>query len=197
MVRQSLGDPACYRRRTRLLAAQATDEPHPTRMRTPAAPLRRAGRLCRGASPGRSRYSLVPSSVAIRRSAGSPPPREGPVRLGSRVGRVVRRFPPLRGGGPVAVAWTWDGASAPNPYFLRQPRADVVAAPDSLPGRGLVIGHRGPDEGGRGRRPIKRAGYRSYGPGHPGRTRSPLTGGCHRWGWLHRLPLGLGSPAAP
>src|SRR5215472_1747214 len=64
---------------------QATDEPHPTLMRTPAAPLRGAGRLCRGQGPGRSRYSFVPGPVAIRRAAGSPPGRRG--QLGTAHGR--------------------------------------------------------------------------------------------------------------
>src|SRR5262245_15698793 len=84
-------------------------------MRTPAAPLHRARRLCQGRCPGRSRYSLVPGSVAIRSSAGSPPQEEGPVRLGSRAGRVVRRFL-LLGGAAAGVGWTWEGASAPGPF---------------------------------------------------------------------------------
>src|SRR5579872_3655976 len=54
-----------YQRQTRLLAQKAADEPHPTRMRTPAAQPRRAGRLYRGQRPGRSRYVFVPRPVAI------------------------------------------------------------------------------------------------------------------------------------
>src|SRR6266545_8432359 len=45
VARCLLGDPAYYLLRTRLLATKAPDEPHPTLMRTLAAPLRRAGRL--------------------------------------------------------------------------------------------------------------------------------------------------------
>src|SRR5947208_16929586 len=47
---------------------RAADEPHPTVIRTPAARPRRARRLCRGTSPGRSRYSFVPRPVAIQKT---------------------------------------------------------------------------------------------------------------------------------
>ena len=94
-----------YPRQARLPAPQAEDEPHPTLIRTPAAPLRGARRLCRGTSPGRSRYSFVPGPVASRKTAGSSPPRERPVRQGSRPGRVVGRclllWGPRFGGGRV------------------------------------------------------------------------------------------------
>src|SRR5262249_10740412 len=93
-----------------------------------------------GPSPGRSRYASVPSSVAIQRATGSPPPREGPVRHGSRVGRVVRRFLLLRVRGLAGVGRTWDGAWAPSPYSLRQPRADLVLPPAPPPGRGSAGG---------------------------------------------------------
>jgi len=52
-------------------------------------------------------------------------------------------------------------------------------------------------KGGHGRRPIKAAGCRGCGRGHPNRTRGPLTTGCHRCGWPRRLPFGVGSPAVP
>ena len=97
-----------YPKQTRLLAPKAEDEPHPTRMRTPAAPLRGARRLCQGTRPGRSRYSFVPRPVASRKTAGSSPPRERPVRQGSRcgAGRQAMAPPssgPRFGGGRVDV----------------------------------------------------------------------------------------------
>jgi hypothetical protein len=52
-------------------------------------------------------------------------------------------------------------------------------------------------EGGRGRCPIKASGCRGCGRGHPRRARGSLTVRCHRCGWPRRLPLGVGSPAAP
>ena len=126
-----------YRKQTRLLAPKAKDEPHPTLIRTPAAPLRGARRLCRGTSPGRSRYSFVPDAVASRKTAGSSPPRERPVRQGSRPGRVVGRslllLGPRSGGGRVDVGMApWRQARTP----LRRPRADLVTSPDPPPGRG-------------------------------------------------------------
>ena len=133
-----------YQRQARLLAPKAADEPHPTLLRTPAAQPRGARRLCQGTSPGRSRYAFVPSSVAIQKAAGSPPRREGPVRHGSRAGRVVRQFLLRRGCGPAGVGGTGDGASAPSPYSVRQPRADLVSSPDPPPGtRPGCLGHRG------------------------------------------------------
>jgi len=132
------------------------------------------------------------------RSGGLTSPREGPVRPGSRRGRVVRRCLLLfRGGGPAGVGRTWDGASAPSPQQWRRPRADLVWPPDPPPGRGVAVGHRGSVEVGRGRRPIKASGCRGCGRGHPPRALGPLTMGCHRCGWPRGLPLGLGSPAAP
>jgi hypothetical protein len=90
-----------YRRQTRLLAPLAADEPHPTLIRTPAARPRRAGRLCRGTEP-RPVPILVRSQLRGQsKASGSPPRREGPVRPGSRAGRVVRRsLLRLRGGRP-------------------------------------------------------------------------------------------------
>ena len=85
-----------YRQQTRPLASWAHDEPHPTVMRTLAAPLRRTGRLCQGLCPGRSRYSFVPGAVAIRRSAGSPPGGgSSSARLTAGAGRQA--FPPSPG----------------------------------------------------------------------------------------------------
>ena len=39
----------------------------------------------------------------------------------------------LRGGGPAGVGRTWDGASAPSPYSVRRPRADLVSWPPTHP----------------------------------------------------------------
>ena len=139
------------------------DEPHPTLLRTPAAPLRRAGRLCRGQRPDRSRYAFVPDSVASRTSAGSPSPRKGPVRHGSRAGRVVGRCLLLRGAA-AGVGWTGEGASAPSPFSLRQLRADLACPPTHR--RGVARCTTADGKSGRGRRPIKPSGCRGCGPGH-------------------------------
>jgi hypothetical protein len=63
------------------------------------------------------------------KTTGSPPQGEGPVRQGSRAGRVVRRAFLLLRGAVAGVGETWEGASAPSPYYLRQPRADLVSPP--------------------------------------------------------------------
>jgi hypothetical protein len=172
----------------------AADEPHPTLMRTLAAPLRRARRLCQEACPGRSRYTYVPGSAAIRSSAGSPPQGEGPVRPGSRTGRVVRRSL-LPRGAAAGVGWTVGWCLGTKPVFLGQRHADPVRPPTRL--RGVARWTTTDGRSGHGRRPIKATGYRGCGPGRPRRTRGPLTAGCRPWGWPRRLPLGLGSPAAP
>src|SRR5262245_48811293 len=163
-------------------------------MRTLAAPLRRAGRLCQERYPGRSRYSFVPGSVAIRSSTGSPPQAEGSslARLTGGAGRQA--FPPSRGAA-AGVGWTWDGASAPSPYSLRQlrlisfvPRPTAAAWPDA-PRRTVKAGAAGV--------PSKRldAGVAAQD------TRGGLVVHGQRGviveGWPRWLPLGLGSPAAP
>src|SRR5262245_973347 len=83
----------------------ALDEPHPTLMRTLAAPLRRTGRLCQEQRPGRSRYSSVPGSVAIRCATGSPPQAEGSSLARLTVGAGRRAFSPS-GGAAAGVGWT-------------------------------------------------------------------------------------------
>jgi hypothetical protein len=95
--------------------------------------------------------------------------REGRVQLGSAHGR----------GGPSGVSslvvavrrgsgGLWGGASAPSPQQVRQLRADLAWSPDPPPGRGLVRRTTAVwSESGRGRRPIKAAGCRGYGRGHP------------------------------
>ena len=165
-------------------------------MRTPAAPLRRTGRLCREQLPGRSRYSFVPSTVAIRDCDGLTPRREGPVRPGSRAGRVVRRLLLFWGGAAAGVGWTLGGASAPNPlpwdsYALSPlvPRPTAAARPIRAPRfrnkRARPASHQS----------VGLPGLRPRTP--EWRTRGPVTTGCHRCGWPRRLPLGSGSPAAP
>ena len=175
--------------------AQAQDEPHPTRIRTSAAPLRGARRLCRGPSPGRSRYSFVPDVVASRKTAGSSPRRERPVREGSRSGRVVRRFLRFTGRDPAGVGWTWDGASAPSPHYWRRPRADLVPSPDPPADRGRTTAV--DSKAGAAGVPSKRQAAGATAKDIPERTPSPMTMVCHRCGWPHRRPLGFGSPAAP
>lgn len=173
------------------------DEPHPTLMRTPATPLRRAGRLCREACPGRSRYSFVPGSVAIRRSTGSPPQAEGSslARLTGGAGR--RAFPPPPGAPRRGSGGPWDGASAPSPFYLGQRHADPVRPPTHR--RGAARCTTADGNCGSGRRPIKATGCRGCGPGRPRRTRGPVTAGCHHQGLAPSAPVRprlAGRPAA-
>ena len=225
MAKAISGDPAGLSR----AGVSSADEPHPTPMRTLAAPLRRTRRLCRRQCPGRSRYSSVPGSVAIRSCDGlTLASRQRQSAVGSRklktefllpsafcccllangvqLGRAHGRGGSsgvrscFSGGGLVGVGRTlgWClGDLASSPYYLRQPRADLVLSPDPPPGRRRVVDHRSCEVSGHDRRPIEAAGCRGYGPGHPQRTRGPVTGGCPRWGWPRRLPLGVGSPAVP
>ena len=130
-----------YPRQARLLALKAKDEPHPTLMRTPAAPLRGAGRLCQEQSPGRSRYSCVPRPVASQRRRAHLPRGRGQLGKAHGWGGSSGDGFLLRGG-PAGVGRTWDGASAPSPYSVRQPRADLVSSSDPPPGRGPVIAPR-------------------------------------------------------
>ncbi len=174
--------PGCfYPGRTRLLAPKAKDEPHPTRMRTPAAPLRGARRLCQGTSPGRSRYSFVPDAVASRKTAGSSPRRERPVRQGSRSGRVVRRFLLLGAAVRRGSGGRWDGASAPSPHYWRRPRADLVTSPDLPSGRGRTTADDKRKAGAAGV-PSKRQAAGVAAKDIPERTRGPMTRVCHRCG---------------
>jgi hypothetical protein len=62
----------------------------------------------------------------------------------------------LRGCGPAGVGRTWDGASAPSPYSVRQPCADLVSSPDPPPGRGPVTAPRSAKESGAAGVPSKR-----------------------------------------
>jgi hypothetical protein len=165
-------------------------------MRTPAAPLRRTGRLCRELCPGRSRYSFVPGSVAIRRATGSPPQPEGPVRPGSRTGRVVRRSS-FSGGAAAGVGWTLGWCFGTKPVSLRQLRADLVVSPDPPPRRTPLRTPGDPAVAGAAGVPSKRQVAGAATQDIPERTRGPLTVVCHRRGWPPRLPLGVGSPAAP
>jgi hypothetical protein len=102
----------------------------PMVMRTPAAQLRTAERLCQGTCPGRSRYSYVPSYAAIQKNDWLTPQKERPVRFGWRLGRIVRAKAPRdyasrSGGGREDVGMAqsqarfhWDSVmlSHPNVY---------------------------------------------------------------------------------
>ncbi len=98
-------------------------------MRTPAAPFRRTGRLCRGQSPGRSRYAFVPGSVAIQVCDGLSPRREGPVRPGSRAGRVVRRLLLFAGGAAARGRVDLGRCLGTKPVTLGQLHAEPVCSP--------------------------------------------------------------------
>src|SRR5262245_25606014 len=91
----------------------AKDEPHPTLMRTLAAPLRRTRRLCQEQCPGRSRYAFVPGPVAIQERRAHLLGRRG--QLGSAHGRGGSSGVSSFWGAAAGVGWTWDGASAPSP----------------------------------------------------------------------------------
>jgi hypothetical protein len=166
-------------------------------MRTVAARPRRARRLCREQGPGRSRYSFVPGSVANQKRRAHL--REGRGQLGTAHGRggSSGHHSSFGGRGPAGVGRTWAAASAASPYSVRQPRADLVWSPDPPAGRGP---NEGPPRSEASRaRPASDHGGRMPGlrPRTPERARGPVTVGCHRCGWPHRLPLGSGSPAAP
>ena len=96
-----------------------------------------------------------------------------------------------RGCGPAGVGRTWDGASAPSPYSVRQPRADLVSSPDPPPGRGPMTDHRGQ----RGRR-ARPASHQSV--GLPGlRPRTPGAGSWPSDSWVSSLRLAPSAPVRP
>jgi len=64
------------------------------------------------------------------------------------------------------------GCFGTKPVSVGQLPADPVRPP--TPRRSVARWTTTDDEGGRGRRPIKRSGCRGCGPGHPRRTRGPL-----------------------
>jgi hypothetical protein len=152
----------------------------------------------RAAVPGTTPWP-VPILVRSRlrghsKAAGSPSPGKGPVRLGSRSGRVVRRFLLLRGpavgaGGPGRVlrhpARLLETASRGSRWVPRPPSAAWPTGP-------LRTG-----KAGAAGVPSKRQDAAAAAQDIPERTRGPVTVVCHRKGWPPGLPLGLGSPAAP
>jgi hypothetical protein len=191
------GSPAATRLgyRGRASAPKTSRTQHPCGLRRPRSAER--GGCAGGQCPGRSRYSCVPGSVAIRRCVGLALQRECPVRPGSRSGRVVRRLlvlgaAPRRGSGGLR-----DGASAPSPFTLGQLRADPVAIPRPNPAARPVaaprIGRKTDTAGVPSKRPAAGAWPRT--PASDSAV--PVTTGCHRSGWPRRLPLGVGSPAVP
>ena len=117
MVGQSGGDPAW------LSVAGAAPSPDgcgraaPNTHADSGGPASRAGRLCRGQRPGRSRYLHVPGSVAIRSCDGLTSC--GRVQLGRAHGRggsssdssLFQAALRWGSGGP------WEGALAPNPLL--------------------------------------------------------------------------------
>ena len=125
---------------------------------------------------------------------------EGRGQLGraSRPGRVVGRW--LLPSGAAARRGSgglWDGASAPSPLSLRQPRADLVLSPDPPPRRG-----RSAANGKKRARPASHPTVRL--PGLLPRTYlsgldGPLTTACHRTGLAPSAPVRhrlAGRPAA-
>jgi hypothetical protein len=151
------------------LPARGRDEPPPTLLRTPAALLRGARRLCRGITiPGRSRYSFVPRLVATRRATGSPPERRVQLGTAHDGGGASGVFLHCAGRGPAGVGRTTGMTSGSSPYSVRQLHADLVGGPRPTggprPGRSDQRGR----QVGRGRRPLKASGCRGCGPGHTG-----------------------------
>jgi hypothetical protein len=170
---------------------QAPGEPHPTVIRTPAARPRRAWRLCREQCPGRSRYPSVPGTVAIQNAAGSSPPGRGQLGTAHGRGGSSGDFLLHRGRGPAGVGWTWDGAQAPSPYSVRQPRADLVSSPGPPAGRGPRPGHRG-RHGGRAR-PASHPSVRMPGL----RPRTPTAGSSPTDNGVSSLGLAPPAPVRP
>jgi hypothetical protein len=128
--RPSVGDPAVSiqgGRDSRPLGPKTSRTQHACGLRRPRSA--EQGGCAGERSPGRSRYSFVPRFAASRKTAGSSPLRERPVRQGSRRGRVVRRFLLLGAAVRRGSGGRWDGASAPSPHYLRRPCADLVYVP--------------------------------------------------------------------
>lgn len=98
-------------------------------------------------------------------------------------------FARRRGGGRVDLG----GGFGLQPVILGPLRAEpVVPRPTSAaPGFHRTTEVR--------RRPVSHpcGGLPGLDPDIPGRTRGPLTVGCHRTGWPSGLPFGVGSPAVP
>ena len=186
MVGQSGGDPAW------LSVAGAAPSPDgcgraaPNTHADSGGPASRAGRLCRGQRPGRSRYLHVPGSVAIRSCDGLTSC--GRVQLGRAHGRggsssdssLFQAALRWGSGGP------WEGALAPNPLLW-----DSFALSPFVPRPTPAALRRAPRSGisGHGRCPIQPAGCRGCGQGHPIWTRGPVTTGCHRCGWPPKAPV--------
>ncbi len=132
-----------YRKQARLLAPQAEDEPHPTLMRTPAAPLRGARRLCQGTRPGRSRYSFVPDAVASRKRRAHL--RQGRGQLGKAHGRGGSSGDGsfLGGRGPVGVGWTLGWRFGAKPALTETASRRSRRVPRPTPGPRPVVYRRG------------------------------------------------------
>ena len=139
-------------------------------------------------------------------------PFPGPWPFESAAGSPLERGVPLgrahgRGGssGDASDFWAalrrgsggpWEGASAPSPFYLGRPRADPVRSPDPPPrrrGERTTVRKYAGTAGVPSKRPAAGAAAKD----NRVRTRGPVTRGCHRYGWPHRLPFGVGSPAVP
>ena len=193
--RRFRSDPACYRLQARLRAPRprTSRTQHPCGLRRPHCA--EQGGCARDSAPaGPDTHTFpVPWPFEVRR-AHLP---GGRGQLGSAHGRGGSSGVSSFAGAPRR------GLGGPGMVLRHQARhnGDSLALISSRPPTHRLGAARWSSlrtaKGGRGRRPIKPAGCRGYGPGHPRRTPGPLTAGCPRWGWPPGLPLGPGSPAAP
>ena len=164
---QSLGDPAW------LSIAVATPGPHrPRTSRTQhSCGLRRPRSaeqvVCAGnsASAGPDTLSF-PTPWPFKCATGSLP--EGSVPLGRAHGRGGSSGDSsfLGSGAAAGVGGTLEGCFGTQPVSLGQLHAEPVCSPDPPP-RPRRYGHRGSENRGHRRRPIKAAGCRGCGQGHP------------------------------
>lgn len=181
--------------------AHGRDEPHPTLMRTPAALLRRARRLCQDLTiPGRSRYAWVPRFVATQKATGSPPFAGGSSSARFTAGAERPAISSAsRGAVRRGSGGRWEDASASIPLTIGDEASASIpfASPDPPADRGPLLPSRSRSRSGAVGVPSKRQATGAAAENTSERTRSPVTSGCHRSGWPRRLPFGLGSPAAP
>ena len=195
MLGQSRGDPAWLSRAGVGSGPWGPRRAAPNTHADSGGPAPRGRAAVPGQRPGRSRYSFVPGSVAMRSCVGLTS--RGRVQLGRAHGR---------GGSSgdssfilgAALRWGsggfWEGASAPSPL----PWDSFALSPFNPPTRlrGAAVGaHRGSNVSGHGRRPLKASGCRGCGRGHSLRqgrlTHFVSAWACGPDGWQ-----GLSGPAA-
>jgi hypothetical protein len=89
-------------------------------------------------------------------------------------------------GAAAGVGWTLRWCFGTKPVITETASADLACPPTHRRG---VARYTTDGRSGSGRRPIQATGCRGCGPGHPRRTRGPLTAGCHRQGLTPSAPV--------